>query len=109
LVDTVEPPACHPVTNGPGTEAKVKKLKEGDHPMLPSGDGDNEPVEMPLPSAIDGFRRYRRRFRTIVGHEVMLAPRSARVGGHLCRKADGTITRDGRGTGAFPFGALIGG
>ena len=75
----MQPSTRDAIAYGTSTEAEIKELKEGEDPVLSGGNAGDQPVEMALGSTMDGFRRHRRRFRTIVGHGVIVATQTSRV------------------------------
>ena len=79
VVHSMQPSTRDAIAYGTSTEAEIKELKEGEDPVLSGGNAGDQPVEMALGSTMDGFRRHRRRFRTIVGHGAIVATQTSRV------------------------------
>lgn len=64
-MDSMQATARHSVMDRTFAKPEIQQLKEGDNPMLPGGDGHQEPVHLPASSPIVEFPRNRCGFSTI--------------------------------------------
>jgi hypothetical protein len=90
LMDAMQAPSRNPGPDAGSAQAELVQLREGNHPMLPSGQGDDEAIQLALPATMDGFRCREQRFPSIAGHGAMVAAATSRVARGLRLNRDRT-------------------
>ncbi len=79
LMDAMQAASRDPGPDAGSAQAELTQLREGNHPMLPGGQGNDEAIQLALSTAMVGFRCREQRFPSIVGHGAMVAPETSRV------------------------------
>jgi hypothetical protein len=96
-MNAVQATSRDPGPDAGSAQAELAQLPEGNHPMLPGSQGNDDAIQVALPATMDGFRCREQRFPSIAGHgaTVDIAGHGAMVAAGTSRVARGSwLIRD---------------